>query len=123
MSGDVAAASAARGGIELSIPLAGEDGTNPTDPVSVVSCLMATGSSARGSHEADNHRHGVGGVCAIASCSGYHDAAPPHYGFAFSTAQSGTPGWMPSCGIKYQTVENVSTSAATKFKIAPRFTI
>ena len=43
--------------------------------------------------------------------------------YGFSAAQSGTPGWMPSCGIKYQTVENVSTSAATKFKIAPRFTI
>ena len=35
--------------------------TFPTDPVSVVSCLMATDSSARGSHKADNHRHGVGG--------------------------------------------------------------
>ena len=45
--------------------LAAEDGTNPTDPVSVVSCLVATGarSSAGSSQKADNHRHRVGGDC------------------------------------------------------------
>ena len=51
----------------LVIPLADEVGTSPTDPVSVVSCLMATGSNTRGSHKADTHRHGVGGGTAIAA--------------------------------------------------------
>ena len=46
-------------------PNAGIIGTNPIDPVSVVKCLVDTDSSAGGSHKAFNHRHRVGGVCAI----------------------------------------------------------
>ena len=37
--------------------------TIPTDPASVVSCLMATEPSAASSDKADNHRHRVGGDC------------------------------------------------------------
>ena len=47
----------------MSIPHAAKIDAIPTDPASVVSCLMATGSNARGSHKADNHRRGVGGDC------------------------------------------------------------
>ena len=44
-------------------PLAAKNDAVPTDPVSVVACLMATSPITRGSHKADNHRRRVGGDC------------------------------------------------------------